>query len=56
MCGKKNVYGVLMGKPEGNSPLEDLGIDRGGMDWIKLAQDRGKWQAVVDMVMNLHVL
>ena len=28
----------------------------GGMDWIDLAQDRGRWQAVLNAVMNLRVL
>jgi hypothetical protein len=27
----------------------------GGMDWIKLAQDRDRWQALVNAVMNLWV-
>ena len=27
----------------------------GGMDWIDLAQDRDRWQAVVNAVMNLWV-
>jgi hypothetical protein len=47
--------------------LEDLGIDRriisrwifrkwsGGMDWIDLAQDRDRWQVLVNIVMNLWV-
>jgi hypothetical protein len=47
--------------------LEDPGIDGrivlkwiferlgGGVDWIALAQDRDKWQAVVYTVMNLRV-
>jgi hypothetical protein len=28
----------------------------GGMDWINLAQDRGRWRALVNTVMNLRVL
>jgi len=27
----------------------------GGMEWIDLAQDRNKWQALVNAVMNLWV-
>jgi len=39
----------------------DIGFFRkwdggGGMDWIDLAQDRGRWQAVLNAVMNLRVL
>jgi hypothetical protein len=35
----------------------DLGeIGLGGVDWIRLAQDRDQWQAVVSIVMNLWVL
>jgi hypothetical protein len=50
---KKNVYGLLVGKPEGKRPLGrprrrwvdnirmDLGeVGWGGVDWIDLAQDR----------------
>jgi len=33
--------------------LEEVGC--GGMDWIKLAQDRGKWQELVIAVMNFWV-
>jgi hypothetical protein len=28
----------------------------GGVDWIRLAQDRDRWRAVVSAVMNLRVL
>jgi hypothetical protein len=33
--------------------LREIGSD--GMDWIDLAQDRDKWRALVDMVMNFRV-
>jgi hypothetical protein len=33
-----------------------LGRLAGGEDWIRLAQDRDRWQAVVSAVMNLRVL
>jgi hypothetical protein len=57
-----------MGKPEGKRPLgrprcrwvdnikmdlQDVGC--GGMDWIELVQDRDRWQALVNVVMNLWV-
>jgi hypothetical protein len=34
--------------------LRETGLE--GVDWIRLAQDRGRWQAVVSVVMNLRVL
>jgi hypothetical protein len=62
------VYRVLVGKPEGKRPLgrrrrrwEDnikMGLQEvgcGGMDQIGLAQDRDRWQALVNAVMNLRV-
>jgi hypothetical protein len=65
----RNVYRVLVGKPEGKGPLErprrrwedgikmDLGeTGWGGVEWIQLAQDRDRWRAVVNAVMNLRVL
>ena len=57
-----------MGKPEGKRPLgrprhrwednikmdlQEVGCE--GMDWIKLAEDRDRWQAVLNAVMNLRV-
>jgi hypothetical protein len=63
------VYRVLMGKPEGKRPLGrprhrwedgirmDLRvIGLGSVDWIQLAQDRDRWRALVNTVMNLRVL
>jgi hypothetical protein len=64
----RNVYRVLMRKPEGKRPLErprhrwEDGIKWtvrrlvGGVEWIHLAQDRDHWWAVVNAVMNLRVL
>jgi hypothetical protein len=36
--------------------LKEIRLGRGGADWINLAQDRCKCQAVVNTVMNLRVL
>jgi hypothetical protein len=69
MGEERNMYRVLMGKPEGKKPLgrpsrrwEDRirmdlrEIGWGSVDWIQLAQDRDWWGAFVDTVMNLRVL
>jgi hypothetical protein len=67
MVKRRRVYRVLVGKPEGKRPLgkprirwEDNKMDLqevgcGGMDWIDLAQDRDRWRALVNAVMNLWV-
>jgi hypothetical protein len=65
----RNVYRVLVGKPEGKRPLGrprrrwengikmDLGkIGWGGVEWIHLAQDRDRPRALVNAMMNLRVL
>jgi hypothetical protein len=69
MVEERKVYKVLVGKPVGKSPLgrprrrwedgirldlREIGL--GGVDWIRLAQDRDRWWAVVSVVMNLRVL
>jgi hypothetical protein len=59
---------VLVGKPEGKRPLgrprhrwgDNIKMDLqevgcGGMVWIELALDRGRWRALVNEVMNLRV-
>jgi hypothetical protein len=69
MGEERNVYRVLMGKPEGKRPLgrpshrwEDgirmdlREIGWRSVDWIQLAQDRDRWRALVNTVMNLQVL
>jgi hypothetical protein len=65
--GERDVYRVLVGKPEGKRPLErprsrweDIRMDLQevgcvDMDWIGLAQDRDSWRALVNAVMNLRV-
>jgi hypothetical protein len=66
--GRRGVYRVLVGKPEGKRPLgrprrrweENIEMDLHevgcvGMDWIDLAKDRDTWQALVNAVMNLQV-
>jgi hypothetical protein len=68
MGEKRNAYRLLAGKPKGKRQLGgprrrwvdnirmDLGeIGWGGVDWIGLAQDRDKWRALVNAVMNLWV-
>jgi hypothetical protein len=62
------LFKTLVGMPEGKRPLRrsrrrwvgnikmDLReIEWDGMDWIELAQDREKWRALVNTVMNLRV-
>jgi hypothetical protein len=69
MGEERKMYKVLAGKPEGKRPLgrprrrwedeirKDLReIGLGGVDWIRLAQDRDRWRAVVSALMNLRVL
>jgi hypothetical protein len=68
MGEKRNAYRLLVGKPEGKRPLgrprrrlvdnikmDLLEIGWDGVDWIGLAQDRDKWKALVNAVMNLRV-
>jgi hypothetical protein len=69
MGEERKVYKVLVRKPEGKRPLgrprrkweDGIRMDLreivlGDVDWIKLAQDRDRWRAVVSAVMNLRIL
>jgi len=59
---------VLVGKPEGKRPLgrsrhrweDNIKMDLqevgcGCMDWIELAQDRNRWRALVNALLNFRV-
>jgi hypothetical protein len=65
---KRNAYRILVGKPEGKRPLgrprrrwvDNIKMDLreigwGSKDWIELPQERDKWRALVNTVMNLRV-
>jgi hypothetical protein len=69
MGEERNVYRVLVGKPEGKRPLGRLRrrwedgirmdlrkIGWGSVDWIQLAQDRDWWRTFENTVMNLRIL
>jgi hypothetical protein len=68
MGEKRNIYRLLVGKPEGkkqlgrprrrwidNIKMDILVIGFSVVDWIGLAQDRYRWRALVNAVMNLGV-
>ena len=65
---RSGIYKVLVGQPEGTRPLgrprhrweDNIKMDLqevgcGGIDWIELAQDRDRWRALMNVVMNLYV-
>jgi hypothetical protein len=67
----RNLYRVLVGKPVGKRPLErhrcrcenaikmehrKIDWGKGGVEWMHLAQDRNRWRAVVNAIMELWLL
>jgi hypothetical protein len=40
---------------EDNIQMDLREVEWEGIDWIDLAQDRGRWRALVNTVMNLRV-
>jgi hypothetical protein len=68
MGEKRNAYRLLVGKPEARWPLgrptrtsvdnirtDLVEVGWGDVDWIGLIQDRDKWRALVNSVLNLRV-
>jgi hypothetical protein len=66
MGEKRSAYRLLVGKPGGRGPIGrrrwvdniriDLGeVGCGDVDWIGLAQDRNRWRALVNSVLNPRV-
>jgi hypothetical protein len=68
MVERIRAYMILVGKPEGKRPLgrprrrwednikiylQEVGCE--GIDWIDVAQDRERWRALVNAVMNFRV-
>jgi hypothetical protein len=68
MGEKRNMYRLLVGKPEGRRPLgrprrrwvDNIRMDLvevgwGDVDWIGLAKDRNRWRVIVNSVLKLLV-
>ena len=66
--GERSVYRVLVGKPmrkrrrgrsrrrwEDNIKMDLQEVGCGGTDWIELAQDGERWQALTNAVMNIRI-
>jgi hypothetical protein len=68
MGKKRNAYRLLVGKPDGRKPLgrprrrwldnirmDPVEVQWGDVDWIGPTQDRDRWRALVNSVLNLRV-
>jgi hypothetical protein len=51
----KRLLGRTRRRWEDNIKIDLQEVGCGGMDWIKLAQDRDRWLAILNAVMNLRV-
>jgi hypothetical protein len=64
----RKLYSVWWESPKERDHSEDRGVDgrmgsewilgrlAGGVEWIQLAQDIGRWRAVVNAVINFRVI
>jgi hypothetical protein len=65
---KRNVYRLLVSKPERRRPLgrprrrlldnikmDLVEVEWNDVDWVGLTQDRDRWRALVNAVLNLRV-
>jgi len=52
---RKRPLGRLMRRWEDNIKMNLQEVGCGGMDWIELAQDRERWWALMNAVMNIRV-
>jgi hypothetical protein len=52
---RKRPLGILRCRWEDNIKIGVQEVGCGCMDWIKLVRDRGRWRALVNVVMNLRV-
>jgi hypothetical protein len=57
MGEKRKAYRLLVGKRPLGRPSHNLAhlAEINGVDWVDLAQDKDKWRAVVNVIMNLRV-
>jgi hypothetical protein len=68
MMERRDVFGALVRKPDGkrqlvrprrrcedNIKMEFQEVGCGGMDWIDLDEDRDRWRAAVNALVNLRV-
>jgi hypothetical protein len=60
---KRNAYRLLLGKSEEKRPIgrprcrwvDNIKMDLGEVGWGDVAQDRNRWRALVNSVLNLWV-